>query len=248
MTDKQLTIRDDMPLSELGNVLAKSGFFADTREAGQAIVKVLAGREMGFGPIASMTGINIIKGRVSLSANLMASAVKRSGRYDYKVTENTVTACEIVFSEHGKETGRSRFTMEDARKAGTQNLDKFPRNMLFARAMSNGVRWYCPDVTNGPAYTPEELGETVDEEGEVITGTATEVQAPAVETPPEPKTNGKHAPDLAAYRARFEELRKTGEALGIKTYLPDNASLEDIVSAGKELKAQIAAASEPEPA
>jgi hypothetical protein len=44
--------------------------------------------------------------------------------------------------------------------------------MLFARAMSNGVRWYCPDVTNGNAvYTPEELGAEVDEDGNVIEGT-----------------------------------------------------------------------------
>lgn len=245
MTNQQLTIRDDMPLSELGNVLAKSGFFADTREAGQAIVKVLAGREMGFGPIASMTGINIIKGRVSLSANLMASAVKRSGRYDYKVIENSVTACEISFHENSKETGRSRFTMEDARKAGTQNLDKFPRNMLFARAMSNGVRWYCPDVTNGPAYTPEELGATVDEEGEVVTGTATEVTTPApvVEAP---KTNGKHAQDISAYRDRYQLYANTAAQIGVP-FEPMNLdwTVEEISEKGKTLKAAVAAASEP---
>jgi hypothetical protein len=36
--------------------------------------------------------------------------------------------------------------------------------MLFARAMSNGARWYCPDVFAGPAYTPDELGADVDGE------------------------------------------------------------------------------------
>ena len=41
--------------------------------------------------------------------------------------------------------------------------------MLFARAMSNGVRWYCPDVAMAPLYTPDELGAQVDgESGEVI--------------------------------------------------------------------------------
>ena len=30
--------------------------------------------------------------------------------------------------------------------------------MLFARAMSNGARWYFPEIAFG-AYTPEELGE-----------------------------------------------------------------------------------------
>jgi hypothetical protein len=41
--------------------------------------------------------------------------------------------------------------------------------MLFARAMSNGCRWFTPDIFLGAAvYTPEELGATVDEDGNVI--------------------------------------------------------------------------------
>ena len=36
---------------------------------------------------------------------------------------------------------------------------QFPRNMKFARAMSNGVGLHCPDLTAGtPVYTPDELG------------------------------------------------------------------------------------------
>jgi hypothetical protein len=41
--------------------------------------------------------------------------------------------------------------------------------MYFSRALSNGAKWYCPDLSNGPLYTPDELGLTVDgETGEVI--------------------------------------------------------------------------------
>jgi hypothetical protein len=183
MSDKALMIRDELPLMELGNILAKSGFFQDTREAGQAIVKVLAGRELGFGAIASMTGIYIVKGRVSLSANLMAAAVKRTARYNYRVVEHTDKVCDLAFWEDGKEVGRSRFTVEDARRAGTQNMEKYPKNMLFARAMSNGVKWFCPDVFGGPVYTPEEMGAKVDEEGEVIDVTPAPVAQNAPEHP-----------------------------------------------------------------
>jgi len=103
----------------------------------------------------------------------MAACVKKSGRYNYRVTEMNDKACTIEFMERldGKWTtsGESKFTIDDARKAGTKNLDKFPRNMLFARAMSNGVRWYCPDVMSGSvAYTPEELGADVDEDGNIV--------------------------------------------------------------------------------
>ena len=168
MTTTAVAIKDDMTLSELGQVLVKSGFFADSRDASQAIVKVLAGRELGFGPIASMTGFYIVKGRVSMSANLMAAAVKRSGRYDFRVRKLDNVEAAIEFLEHiGSEwvsLGVSSFTVEDAKRAGTQNLEKFPRNMLYARAMSNGVKWFCADVTGGPIYTPDELGEVVDVE------------------------------------------------------------------------------------
>jgi len=167
----QLAVRefsyDEIERSALA--MAKSGYFMEAREQNQAIVKILAGREMGFGPFASMTGVYIIQGRPSIGANLMASAVKRSGRYDYRVNKMDDTVCEVEYFQRGQSIGVSRFTIEDARKAGTKNIDKFPRNMLFARAMSNGVRWYCPDVFDGAAvYTPEELGADVNEAGDVI--------------------------------------------------------------------------------
>lgn len=174
-------------LKSLGKLLAASGYFERAQDANQAIAqmctKILAGRELGFGPFAAVNGIYIVKGKPSIGANLMASAVKASGRYDYKVRKMDATACEIEFFEiaGGKREslGVSSFSAEEARKAGTQNMDKFPRNMLFARAMSNGVRWYCPDVFNGNAvYVPEEMGMTVDGDGEVVGSAVTVVTEP----------------------------------------------------------------------
>jgi hypothetical protein len=83
--------------------------------------------------------------------------VKSSGKYNYRVTEQTDKVCSIDFYEGAELIGTSTFTIEDAKKAGTKNTDKFPRNMLFARAMSNGVKWYTPDVFAGPVYVPEEM-------------------------------------------------------------------------------------------
>ena len=195
--DTAITLYEET--EKVAAAMVKSGYFQDSRDVSQAIVKILAGREMGFGAFASMTGVYIIQGRPSVGANLMASAVKRSGRYDYRVLEMTDQACEIQYLQAGKEIGRSRFTIEDARKAQTKNLDKFPRNMLFARAMSNGVRWYCPDVFDGaPVYTPEELGADVTESGDVIPGSFTEVKPPAQPAPAvQPQAAPKPWPDTA---------------------------------------------------
>lgn len=165
----EMSLTETMTLSQ---TLCDSGLFQDTRGQAQAVAKILAGRELGLPPIASMTGINIIQGRISLSANLIAASIKRSGRYDYRVKEMSATRCVVEFFEREngvrEQIGVSEFTIDDAKKAGTKNLDKFPRNMLFARAMSNGARWFTPDIFNGPVYTPEELGADVNEEGNVI--------------------------------------------------------------------------------
>ena len=192
-----LAIPQELNLSEtmqLGEVLAKSGFFSDTKQAAQAVVKVLCGREIGFGPIASMTGVHIVQGKPTIGANLLGASIKRDPRYDYRVIELTDTEAEIAFFQNGQELGRSRFTMDDAKAANLTNKSvwkQFPRNMLFARALSNGARWYTPDVFGGVTpYTPEELGAEVDQEGDVIDVTPTSKPAPEVKfkTRKEPAT------------------------------------------------------------
>ena len=187
-------------LARVGDVFVKSGFFSDTRDAAQAIVKVMAGQELGFAPIASMTGVYIVKGKVSLSANLIAAAVKRSGRYTFRVRKHDAQICEIEFFELDKagnkeSIGTSSFSMQEAAQAGlasSATWKNFPRNMLYARAMSNGAKWFCPDVFGGPVYTPDELGATIDgETGEVIdiepashTPAPAQIAAPAAIVPP----------------------------------------------------------------
>jgi len=197
---------------QLGDLLAQSGFFADSRGAAQAVVKVLAGREIGFGPIASMTGIHVISGRVSISANLMAAAIKRSGRYDYRVREMTAQRCEIEFRERNGDKweiiGSSEFTAQDARQAGTKNMDKFARNMLFARAMSNGARWYTPDIFGGPVYTPEEMGAQVDgETGEVIDAPALRIVVERQPEPPKPNNGATQQQDPPGFAVWADWMR-----------------------------------------
>ena len=63
-------------------------------------------------------------------------------------------------------------------------MAKFARNMLFARAISNGARWYCPDLFSGnPVYVPEELGAIVDGEGNVIAAATQPTQIDKTDLP-----------------------------------------------------------------
>ena len=163
----QVSTVQQLPINELMNMakaFAESGMFADTKSAAQAIVKIQAGQEIGIPPFAAMTGIHIIQGKPTIGAGLIASRVKGSGKYDYRVVEASEKVCSIDFYQGNTKIGNSTFTIEDAKKALTKNIDKFPKNMLFARAISNGVKWYCPDIFSGPVYVPEEMASITTEE------------------------------------------------------------------------------------
>jgi hypothetical protein len=153
----EVTTINTTDMMNISKAFYESGMFTDIKSAAQAMVKISAGAEMGIPPFAAMSGIHIIQGKPTIGAGLMAANVKASNKYDYKVIEQTEKVCSIDFYKGKEKLGNSTFTIEEAKKAGTKNLDKFPKNMLFARAISNGVKWYTPDVFSGPVYTPEEF-------------------------------------------------------------------------------------------
>jgi hypothetical protein len=146
---------DDM--ARMSKAFAESGMFPDIATAAKALVKIQAGKEMGIAPFAAMTGIHMIVGRPVVGAGIIASKIKSSHKYDYAVVQHDDTMCSLDFFEGKKKLGNSAFTIADARKAGTKNIDKFPKNMLFARAISNGVKWFCPDVFDMSVYTEGEI-------------------------------------------------------------------------------------------
>jgi hypothetical protein len=190
----QVSSVDD--LDRLARVFAASGLFGrdgnqDTKIA-ECAIRLMAGMEAGISPFASLTGVHIIKGRPAFSANLLAQAVRRHPDYDYRVLEKTAKACRIQFLSRGEILGVEAFTMEMAERAGllSGNSERgipawkaYPEAMLFARALTAGMRTHCPDALGGsPAYTPEELGAD-----DVVAVTVTEPEAPApAPAPPSP--------------------------------------------------------------
>ena len=161
-----------MPVNDIMNMskmFVDSGMFTDAKSVAQAFVKIQAGQEIGLAPFAAMSGINVIMGKPTFGAGVIASSVKGSGKYDFKVIEMSEKICSIDYFECKEKIGNSTFTIEDAKKQGTKNLDKFPKNMLYARAMSNGQKWFCPDVFQMAVYVPEEMPEvTIETTHEVV--------------------------------------------------------------------------------
>lgn len=159
MQNEIVKVMPQAEMMQMAKLFVESKMFDGMSQVAMAFVKIQAGQEIGIAPFAAMSGIHIIKGKATIGAGLMAGCVKGSGKYDYKVVKMDATVCSIDFLQGTDPIGNSTFTIEDAKKAGTQNLEKFPKNMLFARAMSNGVKWFCPDVFTMPVYTPEEMGD-----------------------------------------------------------------------------------------
>ena len=186
METNELALRQGMALTfdemtRAAKAMALSGYFKDAADVSQAMVKVMAGAEMGLGPFAAMSNIHIIKGKPVLGANMIATLIKNDARYDYRIKRLDDEAAIVTFYEGGREVGESAFTMADARQAGLMSnptWKNYPRNMLFARAISNGARWYAAGIFGGAAvYTPDEMGVDTDEdgyiEGEIVTAPAT---------------------------------------------------------------------------
>jgi hypothetical protein len=181
---------------QVGTLLHQSGNFKNNVSAQAAVAKVLAGLELGLGPFAAMSNLLVIDGKVTLSAALVGGLIKSHPKYDYRVISHSEQECTIQFTqkegEQVTELGQSSFTMADAKQAGllrpNSPWQKYPRNMVLARALTNGARWYCPDVFNGPIYTPDELGAnlTVDAQGDEHYTVVNETpeQAPAPVAPP----------------------------------------------------------------
>ena len=165
MEEKSLALNVNEAM-QLGEVLYKSGYFADVKNAAQAVVKILRGQELGIPPVTALEQVYVISGKTALGASLIASKIKASGKYNYKIKRLDDNGCELIFYENGKEVGTSVFTFEDAKKAGLtgrETWQKYPRNLYFARALSNGAKWYCPDIFSGAIYVPEELEDIKEE-------------------------------------------------------------------------------------
>lgn len=167
--NRKLTSLDVEEMLLVAEGFHRSQVFKNGREVmskAEIFVVIMTGQELGIGPAQAVTGIRMISGRPELSANLQAAAIKASGKYDYRVEFSdeqlfereypTPTSCTVTVydTKTGEEVGDTTFTMADADRAGL--LEKrggepsiwlrYPRNMLFARTISNASAFIAPDA------------------------------------------------------------------------------------------------------
>lgn len=196
----------------IGEAAAQAGIYK-SKNAAELALRVKYGMEMGLGPATALQSVAVINGSPSLTAGAIASRIGGHPDYDYEVTEHTEERCTIVVYRRKRGEWRecppSTFTLDDAAKAGLLKAGpwkQYPRNMLYARALTNAARWHAAEVFGGSVYTPDELGADVDEQGEVVT-TAYVAAAPTAAPALPPVTIPEHdyRADVAALKAAHPE-------------------------------------------
>lgn len=129
----------------------------------KALFVATKGRELGLDLMASFHALNVIQGKVTLSAEALLSLVlKNCPGATVDFIEISDTACEIVASrKQGGPRNKFRFSSEDAKKAGLWGRPgpwkMFPRAMLRSRCVSELCRSMFPDCISN-CYTPDEIG------------------------------------------------------------------------------------------
>ena len=148
-----------VPYSEIERMalaVAKSGLFG-VKNVEQAAALMLIAQAEGLHPAVAARDYHVISGRPTLKADAMLARFQQAGgKVKWLQMDDKRVAAE--FSHPAGGTVEIDWTAERAKTAGITNdmHRKYPRQMLRARVISEGVRTVFPGVTSG-LYTPEEM-------------------------------------------------------------------------------------------
>jgi hypothetical protein len=154
-------------VQSIAEIFVKTGWFSDVSNTAQAVVKILAGAEIGLSPIQSMQSVYVINNSegtgIGYEVKVLLAKLKKEAKYDYKVRyeggeDPKSIICYVDFYQDGKLLGTSDFSFLDAARIGLVNkfaYKNYPKQMLFYRAASIGLKLFCPDVLMGAAIAEE---------------------------------------------------------------------------------------------
>jgi len=169
MMSKDLVVHDDIDSDiRLAKALAQSGFYKDIRDAAAGVVKLRIARELGLG-LKGISDVHIVEGKPTLSYQAILGMVRAytgphgTDRYSFRYLKRDEECVEIEWTINGEVIGTSKCDTADAKRMGLadrQTWKKYPRQMRTARAVTEGVNSFMPEVIGGSIYTPDELGDS----------------------------------------------------------------------------------------
>lgn len=145
-------------MERMAGAIAKSGLFG-LKTPEQALALFLVSQSEGRHPASAAKEYHIINGRPALRADAILARFQAAGG-SVEWVDRTDTKVSGTFSHPQGGTLNVTWSIDDAKRAGIYQNQwmKYPRQMLTARCISEGVRAVFPAVTSG-VYTPEEVAD-----------------------------------------------------------------------------------------
>ena len=144
-------------LQQMAASVAKGGLFG-VKTPDQAISLMLLCQAEGLHPMTAVSQYHIIQGRPALKSDaLLARFQAAGGKVEWPVYQDDKVTGRFSHPQGG--TLEVTWTMKDAARAGLTNKEvwrQYPRSMLRARVLAEGIRTVFPGVMAG-TYTVEEV-------------------------------------------------------------------------------------------
>ena len=144
-------------MQQMAASVAKGGLFG-VKTADQAISLMLLCQAEGLHPMTAVSQYHIIQGRPALKSDaLLARFQQAGGKVEWPVYQDDKVTGRFSHPQGG--TLEVTWTMKDAARAGLANKEvwrQYPRSMLRARVLAEGIRTVYPGVMAG-TYTVEEV-------------------------------------------------------------------------------------------
>ncbi len=159
-------------MEKMAAAVSQSKLFGDKTPT-QALVLLLLSQAEGMHPMLAARDYDVIKNRpTKKSEAMMRTFMESGGKVKWIKLDDTMAKATFSHPQGGEVT--IDWDMDRAKKAGLLDKEgsmykKYPRRMLSARCISEGVKTVCPAATGG-MLTPEEA---MDVESEEITDVPT---------------------------------------------------------------------------
>ena len=169
-------------MQQMAEVAAGSKMFG-FKNTQEAMAIMLLCQAENLHPAVAMRDFHVIQGRPALKADAMLARFQQAGgKVEWKeYTDEKVTG---VFSHPQGGTLELSWTLAKAKAIGIASKDNwknYPRAMLRARVVSEGIRSVYPGCVVG-VYTPEEVQDFTPTPAKDM-GTAERVDTPVIEIP-----------------------------------------------------------------
>lgn len=154
MSNQLIPIAD---IERMAGAIAKSGLFG-VKNTEQAFALMCVAQAEGLHPAIAARDYHVINGRPTLKADAMLARFQTAGG-SIKWKELTETYAEATFSHPQGGSVDITWTIDMAKRAGllkNPTWNAYPRSMLRARCVSEGIRTVFPGVVAG-YYMPEEI-------------------------------------------------------------------------------------------